>query len=280
MNDRPHVTVLVPTHNHSHLIGYALRSIQRQTFKDLELFVVGDGAPAATRDVVASLASTDSRIRYFDFPKGERHGELNRHVALAEARGSLVAYCGDDDLWLPDHLSSLVRLLRRADFANMIQVEIYLKGALNVRLGNLAHATTRKRMLDEGFGFFGLTEAGHSLAAYRRLDEGWAPAPVGTPSDQHLFRKFVALPGIRCASANKATAIHLPSPLRLKWPDEARVEELRGFSERLDSPSLRHQLRDAIVAKRRAEWPLRQRLQVRADNVWRGFATMLSASRK
>ena len=40
----------------------------------------------------------DERVRFLDFPKGARHGELNRHEALREARGRIVCYLSDDDL--------------------------------------------------------------------------------------------------------------------------------------------------------------------------------------
>ena len=252
MSEAPFATVLVPTHNHSHLIGYALRSIQAQAFSDFELFVVGDGAPPATREVVASLARSDPRIRYFDMPKGERHGEENRHVALQEARGRIVAYCGDDDLWMREHLTTICRLLRTADFVNTLQVEIYLNGVFNVRLGNLADPETRKRMLENNFGFFGLTESAHSMAAYRQLSDGWTPAPVGGPSDQYMFRKFVALPGIRYGSGAKASAIHLPSPLRTEWSNEERILELSRFFDRLNAREFRAELNAAIEKKQLA----------------------------
>ncbi|WP_332688176.1 aldehyde dehydrogenase family protein, partial [Devosia sp.] len=53
-------------------------------------FVVGDGASAETRDIVEEFAHNDPRIRYFDFSKGQRHGEAHRHIVLQEARGEIV----------------------------------------------------------------------------------------------------------------------------------------------------------------------------------------------
>src|SRR5437660_8038742 len=100
----PSVTVLIPTHNHAATIAYAIQSVQRQTLTDFELFVVGDGTPAAIGEIVLSLAASDPRIRYFAFEKGERHGEAHRATALKQATGQIVCYCCDDDLWLPHHL--------------------------------------------------------------------------------------------------------------------------------------------------------------------------------
>jgi len=269
MSDAPYATVLVPTHDHSQLIGYALDSIRRQRFVDFELFVVGDGAPAATREVVESLARVDPRIRFFDFPKGARHGEANRHAALAHARGRIVAYCGDDDLWFADHLATMAWLLRRADFAHTTQVDVHAGGDLHAHVGAVADPRFRRRMLDDGHGFFGLSVSGHRLDAYRRLPDGWGPAPAGQPSDQTMFRKFVAQPGLRFATGHDVTAIHISSPLRTDWTAEARRCELHGFHARLDDPALRKSFRQATRTARRHHlspaayrwWTLHQHLQ-------------------
>ena len=90
-------TVVIPTHNHADTLRYAVRSVQWQTCQDFELFVVGDGVPDRTRKIVSELVADDPRIRFFDFPKGERLGEQHRHLALQEANGRFVAYQADDD---------------------------------------------------------------------------------------------------------------------------------------------------------------------------------------
>jgi hypothetical protein len=58
---------------------------------DIEVFIVGDGVDDRSRAVIAELTKKDGRVRFFDFPKGERHGEASRHLALQEARGEMVA---------------------------------------------------------------------------------------------------------------------------------------------------------------------------------------------
>ena len=60
---------------------------------------------------MAELTAADPRVRWFDNPKGPRHGELHRHAALQEARGEIVCYLCDDDLWLPDHVERMRALL-------------------------------------------------------------------------------------------------------------------------------------------------------------------------
>lgn len=246
VSKKPFATVLVPTHDHAHLIGYALRSIQEQTFQDFELLVVGDGASAQTRDVVETLAADDPRIRYFDFPKGDRHGEAHRHIVLQEARGEIVAYCGDDDLWLPEHLAYLARLLERCDFGHMVQIEAHDRDDFVVYPGSFDEPGCWRKVRDGEMGFFGLTVGGHRMNAYRELPVGWSPAPPDMATDQFMWRKFLRQPGLRFGSGIAATAIHIASPLRAGWTADERTAELRDLFERRASARLRTELEAAI----------------------------------
>ena len=93
-----------PTHDHGRLLFSAARCALDQTVADLELFIVGDGVPDVTREVVAEL--DDERVRFFDNPKAPSRGEVLRRAALAEAGGEIVCYLADDDLWMPHHVAS------------------------------------------------------------------------------------------------------------------------------------------------------------------------------
>jgi len=253
LSDTPHATVLVPTHDHAHLIGYSLRSIQEQSFADFELFVVGDGANEETRDVVADLARNDARIHYFSFPKGARNGEAHRDIVLKQARGEIVAYCGDDDIWLSDHLAEMSTLLTRCDFGHLAQVNVHKPGRYVVFRGTMSKPRHRHGMLEKNRCFFGLTVGGHTMAAYRSLPVGWSPAPIGTPTDQNMWRKLLRQPGLRFGGKLKATSIHIVSPQRTDWTRDQRTAELADLFDRRNSPELRDEL-DAAIRRSFKVW--------------------------
>ena len=68
------VTILIPTYRHAALLPYAVTSALAQTGASFELFVVGDGVEDDTRAALEPFLS-DPRVRFFDLPKGQRHGE-------------------------------------------------------------------------------------------------------------------------------------------------------------------------------------------------------------
>ncbi len=249
----PFATILVPTHDHTPLIGYALRAIQEQTASSFELFVIGDGAPPATREIVEQIARSDERISYLEFEKGERHGEAHRHLAMSKARGDIVAYCGDDDFWLPGHLEAMTALLERVDFGHLVQLNLTANGRFVVRPGDLADPVCRSLLLTDQAPFFGLTVAGHRMSAYRQLKEGWTPAPPNIPTDQNMWKKFLSMPGLRFGTQIEPTSVHVVSPLRSGWTMEERSRELSELFGRRNSPGLRRQL-EAAIRKAYPDW--------------------------
>jgi glycosyltransferase involved in cell wall biosynthesis len=236
-------TVLIPTHEHVEPLRYAVASAQAQTLADFELFIVGDGVTDATRALVAELAATDPRIRFFDFPKGPRKGEIHRHAALAHARGRFVAYLGDDDWWLPDHLATLDALLADADFGHTMQVGIDEGRQIVVMACDLANPAFRDRMLGELVNRFDMTFAGHTLDAYRRLPHGWRTTPPEFPwTDLYMWRQFLAEPWCRARSAMVPTAINTWTHHRPHLSDRERAEDLADWRAQASEPGFRERL--------------------------------------
>jgi glycosyltransferase involved in cell wall biosynthesis len=105
-NDTPLVSVIVATYNWSSVLRYALLSIQAQTFKDFEAFVIGDGCTDDSQQVVESLS--DPRFHWENLPINHGHQSAPNNHGLALARGHWIAYLGHDDLWMPNHLELLL----------------------------------------------------------------------------------------------------------------------------------------------------------------------------
>lgn len=274
-------TILIPTHDHAVLLPYAIRSALGQEAA-IELFVIGDGVGDDTRVALAPFLS-DPRVRFFDNPKGERHGEAHRHVALREAAGDLVTYLSDDDILLPDHVREMGRLLTDADFAHPPPAWIGTDGRLGYFPFDAEREDCRSLLLLGDENSIGLTGASHTLALYRRLPHGWRPAPAGVYTDWHMWRQVFSLPNLVARTGSRLTCLHFPSPMRSELSMAARVDELERWSAASRTPSFEPELAvllgDAIrrsaedarltAARRRAHiqaiqrsrvWRLRERL--------------------
>lgn len=243
----PRFTVVVPTFDHGPTLERSVPSALAQSVEDIEVFVVGDGAPDVTREIMARLCASDARVRFFDNPKGPGNGEIHRAAALREASGDLVAYLADDDLWMPEHLEVLGALLEDADFAHTYPIRVEADGSIGEWTVDLARSWYREAML-QGTNFVPFGCAGHTMALYRRLPHGWRTKPEGTWSDLYMWQQILSVPGVRAASGTRPTVIHLPSSLRRGWSVDRRLRELDEWAGRMPEPGWREDLLAAVLS--------------------------------
>jgi GalNAc5-diNAcBac-PP-undecaprenol beta-1,3-glucosyltransferase len=253
----PRATVVIPTHDHVSTLPLAVASVQAQGVGDVEILILGDGVDDATRDAVGQLRADDPRIRFFDLPKGERHGELYRDDVLRrEAQGRIICYQCDDDLWLPGHLEAVERALETADFVGAMHVDVDPGDRVHGYFFDLERpefvdpwlAWTPNRLGDWASDGFGLAFAAHTLEAYLRLPTGWSTTPQGLPTDQFMWHKFKREPWCRTAFLHFPISLHFPAQDRLDWTPSARADELRRWTTVLERPDGTARLWDDLLA--------------------------------
>ena len=228
-------TVLVPTHSHGPLLAQAVGSALEQSISDIEIFIVGDGVDPLTRQVALDLCARDKRVTFFDKEKGPRHGELHRHEALHQASGRIVCYLSDDDLWLHDHVASMLGLLDGADFAHALPIGIRLDGSVFPWAGHLEVANSRDRVIAY-LNFIPLSTGAHTLDRYRRLPFGWRTTPEGISTDAYMWSQILQEPGCVARSGTRPTVLHFPSPWREEMTPDQRLEELARWRKRIAAP--------------------------------------------
>jgi glycosyltransferase involved in cell wall biosynthesis len=249
MNDNPLVTILIPSHNHEKLLELSVHSVLQQSIQSFEVIIIGDGLTPKTRQVAQGLCDSDSRISLEDFPKSTRTGEMYRHSIITErARGTYIAYVGDDDLLLPCHLERMLSELANYDFVHPLPVYINEKGILGVAQGDLAIDFVRKRIVEEdSYNFIGITGVMHSVEMYKKLPYGWRETPAGIPTDLYMWKQFLSMPECRARSSAYVTSLIFPSPGRKDWSMERRFEEIKEWSDCLAKPDGEHYLTTKAV---------------------------------
>ena len=109
MNDRPLVTVVIPTWNRRPFIAEAVGSVIAQTYQHWELIVVDDGSTDGTAEWLRTLE--DPRVRVLSLAHTGHIGQL-RNRGAAAGTGEFIAFLDSDDAWLPQKLEAQVKALR------------------------------------------------------------------------------------------------------------------------------------------------------------------------
>ncbi|HUV42511.1 MAG TPA: glycosyltransferase [Patescibacteria group bacterium] len=116
-NKKPMVSVIIATYNRAQWLKKSIQSILNQTYQDFELIVVDDHSTDETPQVVKSFK--DQRIKYFQqtktFPIKSQGAAAARNIGLKKAKGDLIAFNDDDDLWKKQKLAKQVKALAKAD---------------------------------------------------------------------------------------------------------------------------------------------------------------------
>ena len=111
-------------YNGERYIEESIRSVLDQTYGELELVVIDDGSTDGTWELVNALQAADSRIVYAFQPNG-RQGRA-RNNGIGRARGELIAFCDQDDLWVEDKLERQLAALAAAEGVGLVFSDGYL----------------------------------------------------------------------------------------------------------------------------------------------------------
>jgi glycosyltransferase involved in cell wall biosynthesis len=137
MNVSPTVCAVVPTRNRPVLLGRAVRAILAQEYGGaIEVLIVVDQDDP---DHAVSDLPADQRIRVIS---NNRKPGLSgtRNTGILASSADLIAFCDDDDEWLPGKLGHQIDVLQRtpdAEFASC-SIEVDFEGSRSVRLAGKA----------------------------------------------------------------------------------------------------------------------------------------------
>ena len=107
----PVFTVCLPTIGRTAFLEETIRSIERQSFQEYETLVLDNASDPEAAGMLASYAARDSRVRLLR--SDERlHMFDNFARGIVAARGELLAFCHDDDVYDPLFLERHASLMR------------------------------------------------------------------------------------------------------------------------------------------------------------------------
>ena len=230
-------TVIIPTFGNASFARWAIKSVQQQTVKDIEICIICDGSPGRMVSFFKEMGQEDPRIKIFEFPKAPRVGEPYRDIVIKQAASEVICYCCHDDLWLPFHVEEMEAALARCCFANSIHAIVKVPQDMKdeddflfyLYRVNLKDKKDVKRMR-RGHNFFTLTFAAHTRKSYNELKEGWVTTPKkNMPTDFYMWRKFLSAYHNRCGTVMKITALNFRTYDRKTWSEQQRDDELKRY---------------------------------------------------
>lgn len=100
------VSVVIPLYNKKAFIRRTLESAIAQTHPAAKIIIVDDSSTDGSVDAIEDLVS--SRVKVFRQANAGPGPARNR--GIAEARSEWIAFLDADDLWLPEHLTTLAEV--------------------------------------------------------------------------------------------------------------------------------------------------------------------------
>ncbi|MFB6175824.1 MAG: glycosyltransferase family 2 protein, partial [Halobaculum sp.] len=134
------VSVVMPYYDGAEYVGAALRSIDDQSYDDIEVIVVDDGSPTAAHEAVKSELATVSR------PTSLRRHETNRGISAARntgveaASGAYVAVHDQDDVSRPKRFERQVALMEDRPAVGTCMTDVVHIDADGERRGRRSYA--------------------------------------------------------------------------------------------------------------------------------------------
>lgn len=111
----PIVSVIIPAYNAEKTILATLKSVQKQTFSDIELIVIDDGSTDRTIELTNTLQ--DPRIKVFSYQNSGVSVARNR--GIQQAIGDFISFIDADDLWTIDKLQLQLEALQKTPDAGV-----------------------------------------------------------------------------------------------------------------------------------------------------------------
>lgn len=249
-------TVSIPTHNRRETVVLAVRSCLEQTRPPLEVIVLADGCTDGTAEALRDLG--DERVRVLELDKAPGYAYAHRNLALEQARGEVIAYLGDDDMYLPDHFERIGELWD-AGIADVVLAGaclVHERDELQPMTDEWTVPRMRARMLD-GENRVPMGAVSLTVEIARRAG-GWDGSRP-REGDLDLWQRVLRA-GARSATSLVPTLLHFRATTRDQpWDD--RVHQNGAWFERMRDPAERAWLRRAYAQA------LGEREQARLDEI-------------
>ncbi len=155
--NNPLVSILIRTRNRPSLLAEAVRSVVSQDYRPIEIVVVNDGGDDPS-PLLGGIDLKGVSLQLINLPRQGRSVAANK--AVEASSGKYINFLDDDDILLPQHVSTLVRVLEKQHrkvaytACEMVEMELSSDGTWQRKPGVIKRFSTpfdEKRILFENF---------------------------------------------------------------------------------------------------------------------------------
>lgn len=104
--EQPLVSIVIPVYNAAPDLARCIESVRKQTYRNIEVFLVNDGSKDASSPICHMYERIDPRVHVID--KENAGVSAARNTGIAAAQGKYIQFVDSDDWLAPDFTEKLV----------------------------------------------------------------------------------------------------------------------------------------------------------------------------
>lgn len=106
------ISVIIPIYNSKQYIRDCIKSIQKQTYSNIEMLMIDDGSEDNSKDICYEIGNLDHRIRILT--QDHRGVSAARNAGIKAANGKYIFFLDSDDMIHPELLETFYKILEKS----------------------------------------------------------------------------------------------------------------------------------------------------------------------
>lgn len=107
------VSIIIPAYNSERYIVKCLKSLQAQSYKNIEIIIINDGSTDQTQNIIDDFIKTDRRFLLIN--QGNTGVSGARNVGMKLSKGKYLVFVDSDDYVAPDYVETLLKLMKHGN---------------------------------------------------------------------------------------------------------------------------------------------------------------------
>ena len=116
---KPLVSVIITTYRRSNQLIKAIESVLQQSYKNIEIIVVDDNSAFPQERVISRKYAKQFKMIKLIENDTNLGGALSRNVGIDHARGELISFLDDDDIYMPTRIEEMVKVYEKNKQSNV-----------------------------------------------------------------------------------------------------------------------------------------------------------------